>query len=78
MRAEYINQLDYSRSVFNFTTEAHHAWDDIMQERERNGGLRGESVDAHGMTSCKRENEMEDCGVGKWMLPPPRLDSAGI
>ena len=34
IKAEYINQLDYSRSVFNFTTEAHHEWDDIMQEKE--------------------------------------------
>ena len=46
MRAEYINQLDYSRSVFNFTTEAHHAWDDIVQERQRNERLQGGCVDA--------------------------------
>ena len=46
IRAEDINRLDYSRSAFNFTTEAHQTWDDIMQERERNGGWRGGCVHA--------------------------------
>ena len=47
MRAEYINQLDYSRSAFNFITEAHHAERDANKRgRERESNPRGETQSA--------------------------------